>query len=57
MVSSELPEIIGMSHRVLVFHDRTLAGELDGKETTQELIMEYATGQKKPGGEAHVVHA
>lgn len=57
MVSSELPEIIGMSNRVLVFHDRTLAGELDGKEATQELIMEYATGQKKPGGEAHVVHA
>jgi len=46
MVSSELPEILGMSHRILVFHERKLAGELMGKEATQELIMELATGQR-----------
>ncbi len=47
MVSSELPEIIGMSDRVLVMREGELVGELDdssGKEITQENIMHYATG-------------
>jgi ribose transport system ATP-binding protein len=47
MVSSELPEVIGMSDRVLVMREGELVGELDnsaGKEITQENIMQYATG-------------
>ncbi len=47
MVSSELPEIVGMSDRVLVMREGHLVGELDdspGKEITQENIMHYATG-------------
>jgi len=47
MVSSELPEIVGMSDRVLVMREGQLVGELDdspGKEITQENIMHYATG-------------
>lgn len=47
MVSSELPEIVGMSDRVLVMREGQLVGELDGstgKEITQENIMAYATG-------------
>jgi ribose transport system ATP-binding protein len=47
MVSSELPEVIGMSDRVLVMREGQLVGELDdssGKEITQENIMNYATG-------------
>lgn len=47
MVSSELPEIVGMSDRVLVMREGKLVGELDGspgKEITQENIMHYATG-------------
>ncbi|MBW4510675.1 MAG: sugar ABC transporter ATP-binding protein [Scytonematopsis contorta HA4267-MV1] len=47
MVSSELPEVIGMSDRVLVMREGELVGELDGslgKEITQEKIMNYATG-------------
>ncbi len=47
MVSSELPEIVGMSDRVLVMREGQLVGELDGslgKEITQEKIMHYATG-------------
>jgi ABC-type sugar transport system ATPase subunit len=44
MVSSDLPEIINMSDRVIVmFHGRK-AAELDRNELTQELIMKYATG-------------
>jgi ribose transport system ATP-binding protein len=47
MVSSELPEVIGMSDRVLVMREGELVGELDDshdKEITQENIMHYATG-------------
>lgn len=47
MVSSELPEVVGMSDRVLVMREGRLVGELDGstgKEITQESIMAYATG-------------
>ncbi|MDM9382182.1 sugar ABC transporter ATP-binding protein [Chlorogloeopsis sp. ULAP01] len=47
MVSSELPEVVGMSDRVLVMREGQLVGELDGspdKEITQENIMHYATG-------------
>lgn len=47
MISSELPEVVGMSDRVLVMREGQLVGELDrtpGKEITQENIMHYATG-------------
>ena len=44
MVSSELPEIVGMSDRVLVVHEGKIAGELVKKEATQEKIMALATG-------------
>ncbi|MFJ7848452.1 sugar ABC transporter ATP-binding protein [Peribacillus sp. NPDC097206] len=44
MVSSELPEIVGMSDRVLVVHEGKIAGELMKKEATQEKIMALATG-------------
>ena len=44
MVSSELPEIIGMSDRILVVHEGEIAGELLKQEATQEKIMALATG-------------
>lgn len=44
MISSELPEILGMSDRILVFHEGGIAGELSGEDATQEKIMELATG-------------
>ncbi len=47
MISSELPEIVGMSDRVLVMREGRLVGELDGstgRQITQENIMAYATG-------------
>jgi ribose transport system ATP-binding protein len=43
MISSELPEIIGMSDRILVMADRKLAGELP----TEQEIMLMATGHSK----------
>lgn len=44
MVSSELPEILGMSDRVLVVHEGKISGELTKQEATQEKIMTLATG-------------
>ena len=39
MISSEMPEVIGMSDRVLVIHEGKLAGELQRGDATQEKIM------------------
>lgn len=46
MVSSELPEILGMSDRILVVHEGKVSGELTKDEATQEKIMTLATGGK-----------
>ncbi len=46
MVSSELPELLGMSHRVLVIAEGKLTGEFQADEATQEKIMTAATGGK-----------
>ena len=43
MISSELPELIGMSDRILVMHEGQLAGELPAGASEPQ-IMEYATG-------------
>ncbi len=43
MISSELPEILGISNRVLVMHGGRITGELDPLKTNQEEIMHYAT--------------
>jgi len=46
MISSELPELIGMSDRILVMHEGKLAGELPGGATEPQ-IMELATGSNE----------
>jgi methyl-galactoside transport system ATP-binding protein len=43
MVSSEMPELIGMSHRVLVLCAGRLTGALKKEDITQEAIMRFAT--------------
>ena len=48
MISSELPEILGMSDRVAVMHQGEITGVFDNDETlTQEKILYYATGGDK----------
>jgi len=47
MISSELPEVIGMSDRILVMHDGQIMGELSPSEATEESILMMATGQLK----------
>ena len=46
MVSSELPEVLGMSDRVMVIHEGQVAGILPREEATAESIMTLATGGK-----------
>jgi ABC-type sugar transport system ATPase subunit len=46
MISSELPEILGMADRIAVIHEGALAGELSHEEATPEKVMYYATGGK-----------
>ncbi len=43
MVSSEMPELIGMSHRIMVLCAGRHTGTLEKKEATQESIMRLAT--------------
>jgi len=43
MVSSELPEVLGMSDRVLVLCEGKMTGELSKEEMNQEAIMRCAT--------------
>lgn len=44
MVSSELPEVLGLSDRVLVLHEGRVAGEFSRTEATPERVMAAATG-------------
>ena len=50
MVSSELPEVLGMSDRILVVHEGRIAGELLRDEADQEKIMTLATEENKHNG-------
>jgi ABC-type sugar transport system ATPase subunit len=52
MISSDLPEILAMSDRILVMHQGRLVGATSGKGATQEEIMHYATGNRPQGSDA-----
>jgi inositol transport system ATP-binding protein len=47
MISSEMPEILGMSDRIVVMHEGQKMGELTREEATQEKIMKLASGNMK----------
>jgi rhamnose transport system ATP-binding protein len=44
MISSDLPEVLGMADRILVMHEGRLAAELARDEATEENVMAAATG-------------
>ena len=46
VVSSEMPELIGLAHRVVVFREGKIVGELVGNEITETGIMSFAAGVK-----------
>ena len=45
MISSELPEILGMSDRIAVMHAGTISGTLSGEEATPQKILALALGR------------
>jgi ribose transport system ATP-binding protein len=47
MISSDLPEVLGMSDRILVMSQGRMTGELEAEEATQERVMELATRESE----------
>jgi ribose transport system ATP-binding protein len=54
VISSELQEVIGLSHRVVVMREGRLAGILEGAEITEGEIMRYAAGIKQSGHDERI---
>jgi len=51
VISSDLPEILGICDRILVMHEGKFTGEIDIVDATQEKIMYFATGGKDTYGQ------
>jgi ribose transport system ATP-binding protein len=47
MISSELPEILAMSDRIMVMREGEIAGEFTREEATQEILLEHAISHKE----------
>mgnify|MGYP000973825932 CR=1 FL=1 len=47
MISSELPEILKMSDRVIIMYEGQVTGEVSKDEASEENIMQYAIGGRK----------
>ncbi len=45
LVSSEMPEVLGMSDRIIVMHEGHLSGEFTREQATQEVLMAAAVGK------------
>ena len=57
VISSDLPEVLAMSDRVLVLHEGAITAEIARADATEEAVMFAATGQgatPAAGGELHV---
>jgi ribose transport system ATP-binding protein len=47
LITSELPEVLGLTDRVIVFHEGQVAGVIETGRSNQEEIIQYASGQKR----------
>ncbi len=52
MVSSDMPEVLGMSDRILVMHEGRITGEFSHEEATQEKLLRCAVGHRREAGAA-----
>jgi inositol transport system ATP-binding protein len=50
MISSEMPELLGMCDRIYVMSKGSIVAEIKREQFSQELIMQYATGSLKAAG-------
>jgi len=57
VISSEMQELIGISHRILVMHHGRIVGEVSGEAMTEDEIVVYATGVKTAGTVAEMAGA
>ncbi|MDR3475080.1 MAG: ATP-binding cassette domain-containing protein [Devosia sp.] len=57
LISSELPELLGMCHRLVVLHEGRMTAVLEGAEATQEVVMHAATDSAAPSQPASPVVA
>ena len=48
MISSEMPEIIGVCHRILTIYEGTIRGEFDGATATEDALMETIISSRQP---------
>jgi ribose transport system ATP-binding protein len=53
LISSELPEIMGMTDRVVVFHEGRVTATVYTRETSQEELMHHASGRAQPVRAVH----
>ena len=54
MISSEMPELLGMCDRILIMHGGSITGEMERGEATQSRLMYYAAGGDKLKGAADI---
>ncbi len=47
MVSSEMPEVLGMADRIVVMRNGRVAGQFESEGTTQEMILEASLKQEE----------
>ena len=57
MISSELPEVLGMSDRILVMYEGRCMGIVEAKDATQEKVMALSFGHEDRNEEAIEDHA
>ena len=57
MISSELPEVLRLSHRIVVMCEGRVTGELSARDATQEKIMQLATRREAPAAASGAVAA